>query len=395
MQGNKTTKITVLYLCPDVSLGGSTRSLINLIVSVKNEVIPIVLLPSMGEAYDAFIKIGVECIILPYALLHHLHPVCIKTILNNPRESALYNYFKIDIKCAKKIKKLFINRRIDIVHSNFSPITVGFLLAKVLNAKHVWHVREFIDLDFHFDIFLGIHRLRYIINEADARIVISNAVAKHWHFKNSNTWIINNAIGNKQDIAYEPQKRKYILFSSYYITKGKGALRAIIAFGLSNVWKEGYTLVLMGNCSKPYKKELLRNATTYKCENYIKFIPCQTEVKPYFTQATAFVMASDCEALGRVTAEAMFWGCPVIAHATGGTLDLIKNGETGWLFNNEKECAMLIRKVCHESQEQIIMNAQQFVMNNLTQELYGPKILEVYDHVLKGELNGKITRKIK
>lgn len=377
-------KITVLYLCPDVSLGGSSRSLINLIVSTKSEVIPIVLLPSMGEVYDVFMKMGVECIILPYTLLHHLHPVSIKTIFKNPRGSALYNYFKTDIKCVKKIKKKFTNRKIDIVHSNFSPITIGVFLAKALHAKHVWHVREFLDMDFHYDVFIGIRRLRHLINMADARIVISNAVAQHWHFKKSNTWIINNAIGLRQDTIYERKKEKYFLFCAYFITENKGAGRAVSAFGESNVWKDGYTLVFLGNCSDLYKEELIEHAKVYKCEESVEFVPNQTDVKPYFAKATAFIMASNCEALGRVTAEAMLWGCPVIAHATGGTLDLVKHGETGWLFNTETECANIIRNICNESQEQIIFNAQKFVVNNLVQELYGPKILEVYNHVLHG-----------
>ena len=64
-------------------------------------------------------------------------------------------------------------------------------------------------------------------------------------------------------------------------------------------------------------------------------------------------MTSEFEALGRVTAEAMFYGCPVIAHATGGTLDLVKDGETGYLYNTIDECAELIRKVCPENQEKV------------------------------------------
>ena len=93
-------------------------------------------------------------------------------------------------------------------------------------------------------------------------------------------------------------------------------------------------------------------------------------------------MASECEGLGRVTAEAMFYGCPVVAHASGGTLDLVKDGITGYLFHTVDECAKLIRKVCTTDQEQVIMQAQRFAVNNLSQEIYGPKIMEVYESVL-------------
>ena len=93
-------------------------------------------------------------------------------------------------------------------------------------------------------------------------------------------------------------------------------------------------------------------------------------------------MTSEFEALGRVTAEAMFYGCPVIAHATGGTLDLVKDGETGYLYDTIDDCANLIQKVCAESQERLILQAQDFAINNLSQEIYGPKIMNVYNKVL-------------
>ena len=93
-------------------------------------------------------------------------------------------------------------------------------------------------------------------------------------------------------------------------------------------------------------------------------------------------MTSDFEALGRVTGEAMFYGCPVIAHATGGTLDLVQHGVTGYLYNEIDECAKLIQKVCVSNQKEMIMRAQKFAINNLSLEVYGPKIMEVYNNVL-------------
>ena len=89
-----------------------------------------------------------------------------------------------------------------------------------------------------------------------------------------------------------------------------------------------------------------------------------------------------CEGLGRVTAEAMFYGCPVVAHATGGTLDLVKDGETGCLFNTVDECAALLRKVCLSDNESMVLHAQEFAKNNMSQEVYGPKIMEVYKNVI-------------
>ena len=123
-------------------------------------------------------------------------------------------------------------------------------------------------------------------------------------------------------------------------------------------------------------------AESYGCAEYVDFIPVQEDVKPFFAQAKAYIKPSVNEGMGRTTAEAMFFGCPVIAHASGGTLDLVRDGETGYLFNTVEECAELMRKVCIADQEEMILRAQEFVKVNLSIDNYGKKLLEVYNSVL-------------
>ncbi len=64
-------------------------------------------------------------------------------------------------------------------------------------------------------------------------------------------------------------------------------------------------------------------------------------------------------------------------------MDLVRDGETGYLFNTVEECAELMRKVCTTDQEDIILRAQEFAKQNLSIENYAPKIMEVYNLVLK------------
>ena len=375
-------KIRVLYICIDPSLGGSTASLFNMIDGIRDNVEPIVLFPEIGVGYEHFINHGIESYVYPYIKLHEFQSNRITDVWNKPWR--LHNIKKLyyDYDCLRFIKKILIGRKVDIVHSNTSPNDIGVLLARKLNARHIWQVREFLDLDFHWDIYGGIPRLRSMINHADARIAISNAIKEHWQMPDMNTWVINNAIRKKSDACYIQEKEKYLLLSSYYLSDSKGARFAIKALGVSGMAKDGFRLKLMGNCSEEYKEVLCRTASEYDVLDSVDFVTCQKDVKPYFAKASAYIMASEYEALGRVTAEAMFFGCPVIANATGGTLDLVKDGETGYLFHTIEECAQLIRKVCTEPQEPLILHAQEFAVNTLSQEVYGPKIMEVYNKVL-------------
>ena len=376
-------KITVLYISIDSSLGGSTASLLNLIDSVKDEVIPIVLFPEEGVGQAYCVEKGMESYMYPFVKLFNFKKNRLIDVWKHPWRWHYIKKWRNERGCVSFVKDVLKDRHVDIVHSNTSPNDIGVLLARALRAKHVWHVREFVDADFHFGIYRGIPRLRKLINQADARIAISSAIKKHWEMPEMNTWVINNAVRKKADAYYCPCKEHYLLFSSYYLTEGKGTRVAIEAFAKSGIAEKGFRLVLMGNCKDEFKTSLQGTAYAFGIEGSLEFVPCQTDVKPWFSHATAFLMASDCEGLGRVTAEAMFYGCPVIARATGGTLDLVKDGVTGYLFDTIEECARLIQTVCSENQEKIILQAQEFAVNNLSQEIYGPKVMEVYNSVVR------------
>ena len=378
--------ITVLYICPDATLGGSTQSLLDLIESVKDSVKPIVLFLREDSAYEVFCKRGIECLVYPYVRLHYfIQSNTWWQLLLRPYRLRLVKLLRSDYSCVKHVKKYLGTRHVDIVHSNYSSILIGQELSSALHARHVWHIREFLEHGVHVENrpFGGYTLLRFMINRADARIVISHPAQAHWKFRERNTWIIPDAVAKASDCCYYSDKKQYILFCSYHITRAKGAIVTVNAFGKSGLFKEGIRLVYMGNCKDEIRSEILSIAKNYECEDAVDFIPCQDDVKPYFSYAKAFVMASTNEGLGRVTAESMFYGCPVIAMDSGGTKDLITDRSTGYLFHSEEECAVLLREVCHTPQETLILQAQRFAVDSMSVEVYGPRILEVYDTVLK------------
>ena len=377
--------ITVLYICPDPTMGGSTQSLLDLIESVKGYVQPVVLFVREDSASKAFRDRGIECIICPFVRLHFFTQNSTwKQILRHPRRIRIIQLYCVEGACVKHVKQYLGNRQIDIVHSNYSSILIGRELSKALKAKHVWHIREFLEQGVHVQNrpFGGYAFLKALINRADARIVISHQAKAHWRFKQENTWIIMDSVASVSDCCYYPEKKPYILFCSYNITRAKGALLVADAFCRSGLFREDIKLTYVGNCTGEMHAEIVEVASKYGCADSVVFIPCQEDVKPFFADAKAFIMASTNEGLGRVTAEAMFYGCPVIAKDSGGTKDLIEDQRTGYLFRTENECAALMRQVCHDSQESLIRRAQDFAVGNLSNEVYGPRIMEVYNSVL-------------
>ena len=376
-------KITVLYVSIDPSMGGSTASLFDLIKGVKDSVYPIVLFPQKGSGYDFFIGHGIECFVCPFVVLYKFKKNRIGEVLSHPWRWHPIKKVRMDLKCAWYMKNKLEGRRVDIVHTNTSPNDVGVYLSRLLHAKHVWHVRECLDLHCSAEMYGGMSRLISKINHADARIAVSNFVASHWKMKQEGTYVVHDAVRPLSEVTYNKSKERYVLFVSYYITEQKGSRMAVEAFGKSNLWKEGVDLMFVGNCLEDYKSLLLVTANTYGCKQNLRFIPCQDDVKPFFVKAIAYIMASKAEGFSRVVSESMFFGCPVLAYVeSGGALDQVKNGETGYVFQDANQCAELLNKVYRESQECVILKAQEFAKKELSVESYGPKIMKVYNAVL-------------
>lgn len=372
----------VLYICCDANMGGSTASLLDLIESLKGELHPIVLFPKEGVGIKLFQEHNIESYVYPFTLLSALQKNRLLDVWKHPSRWHYIKKLRSDLGCLLYVKKILNGRKVDIIHTNTCPNDVGVLLSKALHAKHVWHVRECMDAHGNIPMYGGYEKLIQTIRRSDAVIPISNSVMEHYRFDPRNTYVINDGIRSREDIIFSPQKEKYVLFSAYCLTKAKGTLWAIEAFEKSGLYRDGFKLKIMGNIEPVFVNELMEAVSKSSCSQDIELVPCQADVKPFFTHASAYVMASDFEGLGRVTAEAMFYGCPVVARATGGTLDLVKDGETGYLFDTIDECAVRLRKVCLTDQTDIILRAQKFASDHLSHEVYGPKIMAIYRKVM-------------
>ncbi len=83
-----------------------------------------------------------------------------------------------------------------------------------------------------------------------------------------------------------------------------------------------------------YLKKLVRDLNLGE---KVSFRPFMDEVGVFFKAIDLFVLPSEGETYGMVTLEAMAMGVPVIATNTGGTPEILKNGDLGTLFSPEDE----------------------------------------------------------
>lgn len=378
--------MTVLFISHEHDkLMGSTLSLANMIHALKMQGCEaITVLPEEGIAKDFFCKQGVRCIVARF----HVDFVGIRTafmrILSFP-----YRLLRDYIDHRKAIESIISQLQgihIDIVHTNTAVIDIGPALAKRLEVPHVWHLREFINLDMGFKPFLGWKHLKNKIRMSDATISITQAIAKHYGLMNdgntSKHYILFDAIRTKKSIKRNENKLPQMVFLGQ-LAPHKGPDMAIRAFCLFAQGHPEYRLLLIGTPIEEDYVQKLKEMVPESVKNQVFFMGYVNHPDEILAQSTSLLMCSQNEAQGRVTIEAMLLGCPVIGLDKGGTREIIRHGKTGWLFNDEQQLLSSMEEVVSNpiKAKEIVNEAICFAERHFIEENYGPKILDIYQSI--------------
>ena len=372
-------KIKVLYISNQG--GGAPRSLLNMIKALKNYVDPIVLFENNWYDYKMFVNNGIKCIIVPYRLNLVLNEPGYKTVkwkIHRFLDELLKNRL-----VAYKVKKILGKETIDIVHTNTGAITIGISIAKMLKAKHVWHLREFQDKDFNGFPYNGWKNFYKLINKSDAVIAISKAVYRHFNLSiHKNSHIIWDGVRSKSSCIFNREKKDFILYCSSTIYYNKGLHDLLEAYANSELPKMQICLYVLGSMDEEYNQVIQKIINKYEICKYVVFKGQCNNVDKYMSEAKFFVLPSLNEGLGRVVIEAMFNGCPVIVRNTGGPTEYIKDKINGFIFNTTSELTGLLNYVIKNNTESISLTAQKFVMENFSEEVYGKKVLNIYKELI-------------
>lgn len=378
--------INVLYVTfASKNFDGATYSLMDLIKSVRGYVHPIVMVGTEGCVYDYFTANGVECIVCDFkedlvgkpVKLHQYIKYWLKYIPNH------LTFYRKNRKCAETVAQILKGRKINIVHINNTVMSVGYNIAKILNSKTVWHLRGFMDLGFGWMPLRGWDKYNYMLKQTDAVIGITKTVLEHYvPLENKNAYVISDAVRSKDDTCLVMPKEKYFLFCAGLLIEQKGCNFAISAFAKSGLVANGYKLKIIGEAHPKYMSKLNQIVANAGISDAVEFLGRTDNVKEYMIGATAFLMCSENEGLGRVSIEAMFYGCLVIGRNSGGTKDFVFDGKTGLLFNDMDDCVVAMQRAVGSDLQNIIRYAQLFARENFSIENYGEKILNVYGKVL-------------
>ena len=292
---------------------------------------------------------------------------------------------------ARRIKKLVIDQKIDIIHSNSSVINFGALLSKNTGIPHVWHLREYGEEDFNLKRVVSVKKYNSEMNVyAAGYVAISKSIKKKFSNIVDEKKIYQIYNGVSQEFSFQKNfdgkdvgKTRFLIAGNYCEEKGQiSVVKAVIELQQQGINQFELYLAGNGDFEEP-KRLVLENGL----ENIVTFCGLVDDMEQLRREMDVEIVASKCEAFGRVTIESMRMSNPVIGTNTGGTPELITDGVNGFLFEygNHLQLAECMKKYIGDYTLIAKMGTQayQTVNGNYTPQENAKKILEVYANEIK------------
>ena len=365
--------IKVLYISnEDRNIGGSSVSLKAMLESLRGEVDPVILFREEGPACDYFRKDGYNCTVIPFrrATFHASGIERILRFLPHAATTAI-----VQARCIRRARKLFSN--IDLVHSNSGTIDIGLRIAAVLRVPHVWHIREYLDLGLHARPFLGWGHWQRNIVRSDAVIAISKGLFDHLHLEGHRSGhCIPDAVCRAEDAILIRKKEPCIVFLAGIVSELKRPDEAVRIFAKAGL--PDHRLKIVGSLPEGMESKLEAVAGESGIADRIDYIPFTENIKELLSQVAALLVCTEYEGLGRVSIEAMFYGCPVIARNSGGSADVLDGGRYGQLYTSIDEGAGMLREAVQNPPYEQLEQAMLEAIKTYSIENYGNKILKLY-----------------
>ncbi|TSD66998.1 glycosyltransferase [Inquilinus sp. KBS0705] len=378
--------INVAYVMHSSTLQeGSNRSLLNMLDGLMMKgVSPYLILPENEDKsiYDEINKRKIPYIVLTYFLSVWPYVGGLKDyVLFIPR------YIKIrmcNLIALLKIMRYVKLNKVDIIHSNVGPLLIGYQCARILNIKHVWHLREYQDLDFNFKTLYSKKSFKKKLLAANNHVIaITLGIYNHFDLS-KNSRIIYNGIMRSNEVYFSEHKKKYFLYVGR-LTENKGARVLVEAFIEFTKDNNEFYLYFAGQVTPDYQQTLIDLAKKNGIENQIKFLGPRDDVYELMRHAYTLIVPSLHEGFGRITVEAMYNGCLVIGNNSAGTNEILERDKLGILYTGTKGLLHAIKNVVNNGIEfyfPMIHMAQITAAKLYSQEANSTSVYNYYKEII-------------
>jgi GT2 family glycosyltransferase len=395
---NKGT-INLLIFSHSSALAGAERSLFELvkIFLCEYDAHVTVILPSSGPLEDMLRKEGATTIIAPVCWWCFPHKEFDENTTNKLYAES-FGWILDNVSVLEQCHP-------DVVMTNSLVIPWGAIAAHFMKRPHIWMVNEFGEMDHNLKFLLDFKEALLFIEQSSDKIITCSRAIQKTLFPNVETEQIDTIyyhidVPDEQNIADTmsanpfllPDVVRLLITGSIIQSKGQeDAVRAAIE--LAKQRQRKIELVIAGYDNPDFKKDLNGIIAAEHADNYIHILPFQQNVFPLVYHADIVLVCSKLEGFGRVTLEAMLMGKAIVATNTGGTLEMISHGETGFLYTpgNFIELADRIEMLLDDEalRRNMGRNAKIFAENTFTKKEYVNKYFTIINDLKKARYKKK------
>ena len=325
----------VLVFAHDSSLYGASQSLFTLLCKLEFEFL--VLLPYPGKLEALLQEANIN-----YKIVHF--PIAAKQKPENYKIGrTVKDYIKYKIRLKKlipELQKIATDFHPHLIYTNTSVVTVGYMISKSLGLPHVWHIREFGWLDYRLLYYPSKARIKGWIRQSKSVIFISRSLYGNWFEKGlTNALVIPNGIVESETgVVREFPATLFRIGILGALVPGKGQNTAIEAFAKVADKHSRCILYIYGDAiNKTYFVELQALCRHFHVEDKVVFTSFQTDKVSIYKNLDLLLNCSNMEGFGRTIVEAMQYGIPVIANASGGVPEIIDDGVNGLLYHSTSD----------------------------------------------------------
>lgn len=390
--------IKILYVVSGGTMtGGATKSFLTMLREARGSGVEYEVVCPEEEGLAQYLRSeGVRVHVVPYrlwALPQMYRPVdAVKWL---PR---LLMYWWINLKAVRSLTEIVRNFNPDIVHENSSAVNIGYKLARKMDVPYVMHIREYGWPDFK----LAIPDVRKRISDARTYVIAITRDLMEYRNLNGNERAeqIYNGIISADTFRYRAEKSGYFLYAGK-LNPGKGVSDLIDAYiEYARDTDNPLELHLAGESTMPGYEEALRGKVSDAgLDEKVKWLGVRDDVGSLMGEATATIVPSYREGLGRVLPEAMANGSLCVGRYTGGTREQIDNGrdltggDIALHFDTTGQLTGILSEITEKKRNadafaengeyhQMVMRSQAAVREFFTEDKFGLRLMDFYHRIL-------------
>lgn len=382
----------ILYIVHTNAVGGSNKALFNILDYMKSRHDVRVVFPKPSDG---------KSVVRDYLVTNNIKfysPCFYDALVYGTDKNIIRRFIRTvgrfyrHVRMRKKIKDIIDDFQPDIVHTNNGIIDIALDYCIKKDIPHIWHLREYQDLDFHMSIMPSKkHWLKRIHREGNYNIAITKGIFQYFDLRDCDTYIYDGVLDLHKQMQISEKKSNYFLFvAGAAFTPGKGLLDALKAFYIFSLKNQDYLLYVAGaEIDNQYKQTCMSFIEEKKLSGHINFLGVRNDVDSLMSKAIATLVPSEFEGFGFITVEAMYNGCLVIGRDSAGTREQFENGleltgkEIGMRFSSVESFADCMEKACQEDTTDMRNRAKKVVLDLYSIEESCTQLNKFYHQISK------------